>query len=503
MSKRVRKRILRRQDPALASGDAYAGALVATACVLPLVAAMTAIAGYRFHWDVFGVWSSEHSASGSPLVLFAIGIGIGSWLYAARWYRGLTQPRNANVTSYGQLCLHIYALDCALELPEDPADTPLKSLARLEAAKYRALLHEEVRSEGDLRWVLATGYVNAWALMHRAEETLYLLTPIANVVNSGYYDVSRLQDSRLEQREDFLRQARQALHTLGAASYLLPTGETSVGNGSNSFVAAVIRKVRPRNRGMGAIVAATGQARQTLHTLGAVAVLLSAVKAMPGIGSGSVAIATRTRYVGLPTTNEEEQARLILAGVRRAINEYRDSKYAGLVQARNRAFRTMLVTAYASFILLGLIIIADVPERTLLHATAIFLDGALVGLFSRLFDESQADGTATIEDYGLSTMRLLTRPLLSGLAAIAGVLIVLTLPNALRGAFPASSMGVITESSTRSSLASLFDIEQYPFALVIAATFGLTPRLLFNRLQKTTEDLKADLRASTPTSQGG
>ncbi len=464
-------------------GQAYIAALVATAGLLPIVAAAVTVAGDQVDLGPFGMWAtSSHTASGSALVLCSFAIGTAVWLTAAAWYRHLTGPHSANPSSFNQLRPHLHALDARLDVL---GARPDEQLVRAEAAHYRDLLAEELASAGDVRWVTATGYVTAWTLMHRAEELLMLIAPRDDLLRSGFYDLTRLQNAHLDNRDDLLRNGYQALRDLGVPRYLLAR---RVGHHAPSRPAAADGLNGPR--------------------------------------------------AGIAVLDEQErQARLVLVGIRRAINEHRDSKYAGLVQARNRAARTMTITAFATYGLLALAAIDGVSKQTMVRAMAIFLVGALVGLFSRLFDESRADASATIEDYGLATMRLLTRPLLSGLAALAGVVMTISLPSAVTGAVPTTAaapmhlpIGTAQQTAeagtaalaltspngtvaaptsggavlgTGANLSNIFAIENDPFALVIAAIFGLTPGLLFGRLQKQTEELKADLRASAPGGQVG
>src|SRR5207248_4556990 len=111
-------------------------------------------------------------------------------------------------------------------------------------------------------------------------------------------------------------------------------------------------------------------------------------------------------------------------------------------------------------------------------ATAFFLVGGLIGLFNQCYNDAQA-GTV-VDDYGLTTARLLMTPLVSGLAAVAGVIIVAVLSIAqLR---LGSDPGV--------GLVDLFDVQRLMFNLIVAATFGLTPGLLIDRLKQQTEQYK-------------
>jgi hypothetical protein len=460
---------------------AYAAALVATMGLFPMIGTIWTIAFYRISLGPIAWSASRNAEYGIVLVFSSMVAGSAVWLSFASWYMQLTRPESANSSSYRQLQQHLIGLTARLEMREDEASP---SLARAEVARYHDMIERELNSPGELRWVFATGYVDLWRALHRAEEGAFLIGPREDIIRNGFQDELRLRNSRINDRECLRDQLRKALHALDADICL-------------------VQPVGPRN----------------------------ATARPPAI--------RREQKSALPTPKataiDQVKARLILAGVRRALNEYRDSKYAGLVQARNRAVRTMLVTGFATYGLVAIAAVSDTSRRTLIQATGIFVVGALVGLFSRLYDDSRADASTTIEDYGLSTVRLLTRPLLSGLAALGGVFVTVSLPGTLHDSLaapsppPAITAGQPAQQAGSASLqplaqpavstgtpasppasmvgalrlSSIFDIEQHPLDLVVAAVFGLTPGLLFSRLQQQTEDLKADLRASELSGHAG
>jgi hypothetical protein len=121
---------------------------------------------------------------------------------------------------------------------------------------------------------------------------------------------------------------------------------------------------------------------------------------------------------------------------------------------------------------------------------AFYIVGAIVGLFSRLGAEAEAE--AAVEDYGLSRARLFHTPLFSGLAAVGGVVITLLLDNMLNGSGQTPQPAM--------PLADIFDLNQNRQGLVIAAVFGLTPSLLVRRLQEQTDTYKKELRSSEAAS---
>jgi len=144
---------------------------------------------------------------------------------------------------------------------------------------------------------------------------------------------------------------------------------------------------------------------------------------------------------------------------------------------RNQFVCTMILTGLTLYVLLQFAILAGTPQPAIISATAFYLVGALVGLFNRLYTESQT--SKSIDDYRLALARLVAQPLYSGLAAVGGVLIV----------------------QKFSALGDIFDPKNILSGLIIAAVFGLMPGLLINRLQNQTETYKNDLK-STAASQG-
>ena len=81
----------------------------------------------------------------------------------------------------------------------------------------------------------------------------------------------------------------------------------------------------------------------------------------------------------------------------------------------------------AFYLLVGLAVLDGISKDELVAASVFFLVGAVVGLFNRLRIEG---GRPTgVSDFGLFQARLLHTPIVSGLAAVAGVLIVAVSPS--------------------------------------------------------------------------
>jgi hypothetical protein len=197
-------------------------------------------------------------------------------------------------------------------------------------------------------------------------------------------------------------------------------------------------------------------------------------------------------HSGAPETPADAVA--VLRVIRRAINEFRDDRRAGLARLHRRMMPTLVLTGTTAYLLLALAIIADVQPSAILTGCAYFLVGATVGLMHRAFGE-MAQGSE-LEDYGLSTARLLNAPIVSGLAALGGVVLTAIVLG------PPLGLDIMTHlSAPRVPLLDVFTVTTYPIALVIAAVFGLAPGLLFDRLGQVSQSLKVDLAKSTTAAQ--
>lgn len=168
-------------------------------------------------------------------------------------------------------------------------------------------------------------------------------------------------------------------------------------------------------------------------------------------------------------------ARGTLRNVRRAINEYRDQRWNGLIVARNRLFETCALTALVFFAIVATAIANDATYAQMIAASFFCAIGAAVGLAKRLRDDSRADSAAI--DEGLSAARLITIPLFSGFAAVCGVPLMAVVPLA-----------------AKLTLASVFTVSATNF--LVAAVFGLAPDLLFDGLQQRADKFKKDLSSS-------
>lgn len=450
-------------------GD-YTAALVGTAMFVPIIALIANIALYFVQANLI-FWReraevSDKARNGSNVII-AFAIALAFWWFFAFWYRHFTTAATANVAAYGELCQQLDSL--IARIPAIPPCVP--DASPIGAAYRQALVHKEEAiaelhsTDGAIRWVSATGYTNVWKSLHRLQEVLIIFDAQEEVIAGARRDEWRLKGSTIEQEDDVLATLRYALVGLG-------------------------------------------------------------VPPAPGTVSP------------LPPPSPE-QARALLSKVRYVIDEFRDTRREGIVRARNRLMATGLMVGIATNLLLAFVILAlrdDADARMrIVTAGVLFFVGAIIGLFNRLYLDGQAD--TGIEDFGLSTARLVSIPLASGLAAVFGVLVSVLLPGLLDGIVPVSNTvaptppvsaiatpspqaafpgapgraafvspvgdppaPTTTQVSKTVALSDVFDIQKYPFEVVLAAIFALTPGLLITRLQRQTDKYKADL-TSTQASQ--
>lgn len=191
----------------------------------------------------------------------------------------------------------------------------------------------------------------------------------------------------------------------------------------------------------------------------------------------------RERAAILADLDEPEQ-RALLRTIRYVLNSYRDDLFQKLVQLRNRMFVTLIYTGLVGdgVLVLAILVLNKNQKDAVVAALTYYLVGALVGLFAELYGASRGQ-RAGVHDYGLGVVRVLTIPVLSGIAAVGGVVI-----TRLGGT--ATDMNV--------TLDQIFSLKDYPFGVIVAAIFGLTPGLLLERLRAETDAYKKQIVQSGP-----
>jgi len=215
----------------------------------------------------------------------------------------------------------------------------------------------------------------------------------------------------------------------------------------------------------------------------------------------------------LPTT--ESEARAEVAELAATISDFRDEQRWGLVRVGSAFVDATMLTSLFTFLVLVLALTRAAPPEAIVAGAAFYLAGSLAGLFKRVHAEAQGDAGA--EDYNFTGARLWRTPVLSGLAALGGVMLIAMspalIPPTTQGAtaaptqvgqtLAAQQLTPVPSAPARSSTAipsldEIFDLVHNPQFLVLAAVFGLTPGLLLGRLQQLGDQYKANL-SSTET----
>jgi hypothetical protein len=184
----------------------------------------------------------------------------------------------------------------------------------------------------------------------------------------------------------------------------------------------------------------------------------------------------------VPCVKSAADAAAAVKEVRFSINDFRDSSWNGLLQLRNQTMGTLLVTNTILFAIASAAVIGGAKGSAILAAAVFYLVGAVIGLFNRLYQQFQANDA--IEDYGLSSARLVALPVYSGLAGVAGVLITVL-------------AGAATGTKTP-ELTTVFALPPGVGFLVVAAAFGAAPDLVLKRLSDAADKFKTGI-ASTET----
>ncbi|PTY07143.1 hypothetical protein DB347_07470 [Opitutaceae bacterium EW11] len=440
-------------------GDA---AMVAGLPLLPPLAAIGAV-------GTFVVWRPQ---DGVLAPLAGLTLAIVAWRLLAFLCRDYIGAQYCNPSSYGELRPRLEQVKVVLErfatLANSPQPPPAEELKWAEVAKneYIEILQDFASADARVPWVLATGYITEWKRLHRAEEALIEIVPVECAIAGALEDELRLIGSSVNSRDELLAKLRRAVVTLqpSALSLLKLTSEEA-------------RAFAPP----------------------------------PGNPPPAAAVA------------DQKTARSILRIVRKTLNQYEDDRYYGLVAIRNNTWITSILTGIVGFLLLATPMIATLAypatgerqdiKQCIVAGAVYFLVGATVGLLARLRAELSED--KDVADYGLSNARLYASPMISGLAAVFGVVLVGVFPNLINdlssdltgGAASAAAGASANDTAVPGIVSSfplqhVFDLGRNIKALFLAALFGMTPELLFARLQQAqTKKAKAEIKA-VDTTQG-
>jgi hypothetical protein len=426
--------------------QAYGASLLASSAIVPIVAAVFTVVLFIVMSTVPGWQSVAWGCLMTGIIWLALSIPLAA----------LTSAKAVNPYNYGLIENRLSRLESRLYIlqtttPEDQLK-PYQRVALEEAYDNLSKLHDLVyRSTSRLPWVLAMGYINAWNWLHRTEEALIEIEPVEMVVSGAYHDFMAISNSKMDNSKDLLS-------TLSAAAKTLDPAMASVFEASNPASA--------ETGALGEIDAGINKIGQDVHRI--------ATKLGVHLSDNDDQSA-KTDKKNPSTPDKEANARVTLREIRRALNEFRDNQRLGIVHTRNQLMASIFVTGFVIYALLSTAVLpvlptnsGSQPERaTILTAVIFYIVGAIAGLFGTIYRQSTASTGS--DDYGLSLVRLISTPLISGLAGIGG-------------AFLCSILILQVSSSPSNSLISIFTLNRLD-CLVAAAIFGFAPNLLMRELQ--------------------
>ena len=457
-------------------------ALIAVAPFVPIVAACLTVGAYLRHLHAAeapmpgALLQASHEVIEHPLPAGMINVMV-AWFLLWLVFRALdlTHVSRANAASYNALLDRLESVEARrrrLQAPQPVHDRRacndclLKQAAWEEVTEHLRAIRSELKRTGP-QWVMGTGYIVLWKRILAAEEALIQVEPLEAVIAGAHYDELRCRGSAISYSGDL--QERVGL----AARFLRSLQTTSCG--AHAAQTALVQPAEPRGatNGTAAIVSAAperavGDDAETLSVTGAV------------VGSSRKAVEAPSESVNGPRS--EAEARATLRRVRRSINQFRSDRWAGLVRARNQLMIAAGLTGLALYAAVWLAIMTDawfesangreMPE-VIAYAAVFFLIGGTIGIFNQCYRDSKAP--SAVDDYGLTLARLMTTPLISGLAAVCGVVLISTATTGI-GEFAGPA--------------------RFAFNVIAAATFGLTPTILLDRLAQQAEQFKAEIRTS-------
>ena len=143
------------------------------------------------------------------------------WVCSALLLRHLSRADGANPCVHGELVRKYLSLRARLDVvatgPEAAAAATREAALQLESVPADLGL---VDSEGMIgsRWPLGFGYTSVWRRLHRADECLIVVEPVAAVIGQALQDELRLQGARMPMSASLLAKLRQAMVMVDAES---------------------------------------------------------------------------------------------------------------------------------------------------------------------------------------------------------------------------------------------------------------------------------------------
>ncbi len=452
---------------------AYSASLLAVGVMMPVIASLVAAGLYLFHTSLERVTSAILNAGAFNALVFSSLFTGALWLVVSIPFCFLCTARNAKPGNYTRLHSRLHQLQASLGLKND-VDVPSEEFnSIMKAAGFDResdrhtwsvvqeayVCHMDICRKlksfpAGLVWSTGTGYNSAWTLLHHAEEAMIEVTDVDTALRGAKHDFLAIQGSQIDSKDGLLADVIRAVAVLK----LQPDEAEDY-----------LKEQQP-----GKMPVTLSQLTELIHHS-------SGVVSNKGVENAH------------PKTEAEAAARITLREVRSTLNSFRDNRWEGFVRQRGRLLRAIAVTGIVTYVSICFVLASGPPPDFILAATLFYIVGAIAGLFVRFYHESRS--STPIDDFGLTTIRLLAIPLLSGLAGMWGALLVILLPDL---AFQFSSQ--VSTAALQSSIAKGLNDIQYllsPQFLLAAAVFGATPNLVIQGLQRRAEEYASELKSST------
>ena len=428
------------------SSSRYIGALLAVGVgiPIPILGAFATLLGY---------FALSALSAPTTIITFLPLLGLIFttivWLLLAFFFMPLATASGGKLSDYEIIQGDLRVLKAQFEAVKSKAahantqSIPPKEPDKIAIAEIQSNFEDidNMLSCNGLAWVMRTGYVNLWSRINKADEAMIDILPSQQVIEGAKYDILSLTGSKVPNNTLLIKNLDAAISTLSSDS---------------------------------------NRSKQSWAQL----VLLKPAVEPPGSSTA--------------TNNKEQEARSTIRQVRAALHRFTNERWDALVRARNQLMGTALLASILTYILVDLAILVGVviPIGTLEQISVFYLLGAIVGLFSRMLNESNAKDAdiAHMDDYGLTAARILVTPLLSGLAALVGVLLAAMLSIVLTTPLGQGTKNLPT------FVENIYNFNMYPQNLAFAAVFGYLPSLVIGLLKQQTNKIQSEIHSSSPSS---
>jgi hypothetical protein len=449
------------------------------------------------------------------------------WLALSSLCRKLADAKHAIPSSYGELLPRLAELETGLKdlRPEMEHTTDQdKKIAYDEAVKEVREINKDLKTRG-ITWVLASGYSALWARLYHAEEAMIEVAPKIRVLKGAYRDEARLDGSDIKNRVDLLDRLRSAVSVLAPSAKERgnPSGAFSGGIESEQGARAVLRHVRAslneyRNARWNGLILARNRLLATFALTGMIIFALLSVAIMSGAGMPAITAATVFFLVGAA----------VGLGNRLRSESQAESAIADYGLSAARLITIPLFSGLGA--LGGLLIVPYLQFATVTLAAEPPQGGKPAPTEKAVLDKDVANASAPAAGHPEADSKKPPAPDTTGKAVADKDVANPSAPSppaagppqadpkkppapdttgkavadkdAAKVPGPPAGHSEAVDKHVPPKLTDIFDLTKNLFGLVVAAVFGLTPGLLFERLQQQADRYKADLKSSRSTEGG-